>query len=421
MNAIAPSLATLRLLVSPTALPAEGGETLPAGFPEAESPGLAGQLALVQALARPQAVTLKLRGTELSWPAELESDLVLVELADTAEDSDKPVLDAAGPGSVIDWSAVATAFARRTSPEHFLGTAEEAGRILLDEVRTAARESAKYFHGEALPLVEVSRTPDGGMDLAFLGIWLADPDSAGTSSSTLPQGRWNQLAPGAPGALLILDEAEVEGHGLREVVLSFTMLAVVFSGPVNAGLLDILTPGPTPVSHESKAKTDGTPLEVKSQKLVQEAPKIYPSGLAGQAKEAPRKVVVDIKAQRAYLFVDGKLAFDTPVSTASKGRTTPRGTFTITEKIRSGKRSTIYKSLMPYWNRLDQSAIGMHTGQLPGYPASHGCIRLPDESARFIFDNAPRGTVVQVVDALAAVPQPWTPPAAAPALVASAP
>ena len=63
---------------------------------------------------------------------------------------------------------------------------------------------------------------------------------------------------------------------------------------------------------------------------------------------------------------------------------------------------------MPYWNRLDQSAIGMHTGQLPGYPASHGCIRLPDESARFIFDNAPKGTTVQVVDALAAAPQPTT-------------
>jgi hypothetical protein len=65
---------------------------------------------------------------------------------------------------------------------------------------------------------------------------------------------------------------------------------------------------------------------------------------------------------------------------------------------------------MPYWNRLDQSPIGMHTGHLPGYPASHGCIRLPDESARFVFENAPRGTTVQVVDALDFTPAP-TPPA----------
>ena len=84
----------------------------------------------------------------------------------------------------------------------------------------------------------------------------------------------------------------------------------------------------------------------------------------------------------------------------------PEARAVITEKIRTGKRSTIYKCAMPFWNRLGESAIGMHTGQLPGYPASHGCIRLPGESARFIFDNAPKGTTVQVVDALAAAPQP---------------
>ena len=78
---------------------------------------------------------------------------------------------------------------------------------------------------------------------------------------------------------------------------------------------------------------------------------------------------------------------------------------------------------MPYWNRLDQSAIGLHTGQLPGYPASHGCIRMPDESARFMFDNASRGTTVQIVDALAAapVPTPAAPAAPAPAVPTPAP
>jgi lipoprotein-anchoring transpeptidase ErfK/SrfK len=111
-------------------------------------------------------------------------------------------------------------------------------------------------------------------------------------------------------------------------------------------------------------------------------------------------VIVDISGQRAYVFIDNRLAFETPISSASRGRHTPRGTFTITEKIRSGKRSTIYKSLMPYWMRLDQSAIGMHTGQLPGYPASHGCMRMPDESAKFVFDLVPKGTIVQVVDSL---------------------
>lgn len=167
---------------------------------------------------------------------------------------------------------------------------------------------------------------------------------------------------------------------------------------------------PAAVKHERQAMRDGTPLAVKSQKLSQPAPRIYPSGLNAETKDATRSVVVDIKAQRAYLFVGGKLAFETPVSTGAKGRRTPRGIFTITEKMRQGKRSTLYHCAMPYWNRLDQSAIGMHTGHLPGYPASHGCIRLPGESARLLFDHMPKGTAVEVVDALPCPPVPGNPP-----------
>lgn len=420
MTAPASTNTLLRLLIAPSALPAEGDDTISTGVLQgATGPGISRSLSLFQQLARPSAAALQLKGTEMNWAGEPASDLSLIELKDTG-DGEGPGVEVTGAASQMDWAAVATAYARRTDPEHFIGSAEEAQRILLDEVRTAAREASKYFTGDALPLVEARRGADGTTELAFLGVWLADPGDAVQLSGALPSGRWAESAITDAGTLLVLDEeAEAEGHGLREVILSATMLAVVFSGPAQAGLFDGFKSGPTPVTHESKAKEDGTPLEVKSQKLVQEAPKIYPSGLVTENKSAPRKVVVDVKAQRAYLFVDGKLAFETPVSTGSKGHGTPRGSFTVTEKIRTGKRSTIYKCAMPYWNRLGESPIGMHTGQLPGYPASHGCIRLPDESARFIFDNMPKGTVVQVVDALAAKPMP-TPLVPGGSLVATA-
>ena len=173
-------------------------------------------------------------------------------------------------------------------------------------------------------------------------------------------------------------------------------------------VLTWLATPPAPVKHERQAVRDGTPLEVKSQKLSQPGPKVYPSGLTKETQDAGRRVVVDVKAQRAWLFVAGRLAFETPVSTGTKGRRTPCGTFTITEKMRQGKRSTLYKSPMPFWNRLDESAIGLHTGNLPGYPASHGCIRLPGESARFLFDHAPKGTRVEIVESLPAAPAPVT-------------
>jgi hypothetical protein len=60
--------------------------------------------------------------------------------------------------------------------------------------------------------------------------------------------------------------------------------------------------------------------------------------------------------------------------------------------------STIYKCPLPGWMRLGDTAVGMHQGDLPGYPASHGCIRMPLESALFIFDQVRVGTPVEVVD-----------------------
>lgn len=108
------------------------------------------------------------------------------------------------------------------------------------------------------------------------------------------------------------------------------------------------------------------------------------------------RVVIDIADQRGYLLVNGKIAVDTPVSTARPGKWTPRGSFNVTQRVRSGKVSTIYGVEMPYWMRLSGSVYGLHAGHLPGYPASAGCIRLPAESARVIYDNTTYGTRVNV-------------------------
>ncbi|MEM6279403.1 MAG: L,D-transpeptidase family protein, partial [Verrucomicrobiota bacterium] len=89
---------------------------------------------------------------------------------------------------------------------------------------------------------------------------------------------------------------------------------------------------------------------------------------------------------------------DTAVSTARTGKETPRGTFKITQRVAEGKTSTIYGCDLPYWQRLDGSAIGMHTGDLPGYPASAGCIRLPESIAPILFANTASGVTVEVVD-----------------------
>lgn len=123
--------------------------------------------------------------------------------------------------------------------------------------------------------------------------------------------------------------------------------------------------------------------------------KVNQSILARSTKTNTR-VVVDIARQTAFLLVDGSVAVETPVSTARSGKHTPRGNFRVTERVRSGKISTIYGVGMPYWMRLSGSVYGVHAGYLPGYPASAGCIRLPSDAARLIYDNTKYGTRVSI-------------------------
>ncbi len=144
------------------------------------------------------------------------------------------------------------------------------------------------------------------------------------------------------------------------------------------------------------ASANGTKLVVKTQKLVQDAPHIYP-GVLDDSKSDLR-MIISIATQRIYLIKDNQVAFDTPISSAVIGYLTPRGSFAIMEKIRAGKKSNIYQCPMPFWMRMGETEFGMHEGELPGYPASHGCIRMPQESAQFIFDHVNVGTMVEIVN-----------------------
>src|SRR5439155_24281224 len=87
--------------------------------------------------------------------------------------------------------------------------------------------------------------------------------------------------------------------------------------------------------------------------------------------------------------------YHTPCSTGRPGYSTTRGDFVITNKERN-HRSTIYHVDMPYFIRFSCLDFGMHAGYVPDHPASHGCIRLPEEAARKFFSELPVGTLVTV-------------------------
>src|SRR5579871_5281314 len=99
---------------------------------------------------------------------------------------------------------------------------------------------------------------------------------------------------------------------------------------------------------------------------------------------------------------NGILIGATTVSTGRPGHLTPTGVFTVLQKQKE-HRSTIYDGApMPHMERLTWGGIALHAGGLPGYPESHGCVHLPSEFAKLLFDISPAGmTVVIASDATA--------------------
>jgi hypothetical protein len=86
------------------------------------------------------------------------------------------------------------------------------------------------------------------------------------------------------------------------------------------------------------------------------------------------------------------------ISTGRPGHDTPPGVFTILQKQKM-HRSTLYDDApMPFMQRLTWDGIALHAGRLPGYPASHGCIRLPKAFAEALYGVTDHGGVVVVAD-----------------------
>lgn len=141
-------------------------------------------------------------------------------------------------------------------------------------------------------------------------------------------------------------------------------------------------------------------------------------GVAGK----PSIVIVQSK-QRAYFYKDGVEVGSFPVATGRAAFPTPNGKFKVQQKVKD-YRSSQYGDYvdatgkvvqadvdsrrdpvpsgahfagarMPYFMRLT-GGIGLHIGHVPGYPVSHGCIRLPKEIGKIVYDNTPLGTPVTI-------------------------
>ncbi|MHC2619786.1 lipoprotein-anchoring transpeptidase ErfK/SrfK [Bradyrhizobium huanghuaihaiense] len=98
---------------------------------------------------------------------------------------------------------------------------------------------------------------------------------------------------------------------------------------------------------------------------------------AGSKPQGPLVIVVSIDRQKVTVYDTNGVFAESPVSTGMKGHSTPMGVFSVIQKHKF-HHSNIYSGApMPYMQRITWSGVAMHAGVLPGYPASHGCIRMP--------------------------------------------
>jgi hypothetical protein len=122
------------------------------------------------------------------------------------------------------------------------------------------------------------------------------------------------------------------------------------------------------------------------------------------APEGPMLLVVSLATQRAVLYRNGVPIAITTVSTGRSGHRTPTGIFTVLERDADHYSSLYNSAPMPHMQRLTWGGVALHGGDLPGYPASHGCIRLPRAFARLLFGVTRLGMTVVITNE-AAVPR----------------
>src|SRR5262249_45075900 len=116
----------------------------------------------------------------------------------------------------------------------------------------------------------------------------------------------------------------------------------------------------------------------------------------------PIMAIVSLRSQRITVYDAEGWILRAPVSSGQKGRETPAGIFSVLQKDAEHYSNLYEDGYMPHMQRLTWSGIALHGGSLPGYPASHGCVRMPFAFAARLFDTTPLGMRVIVAPADAA-------------------
>jgi lipoprotein-anchoring transpeptidase ErfK/SrfK len=106
------------------------------------------------------------------------------------------------------------------------------------------------------------------------------------------------------------------------------------------------------------------------------------------------RIVIDLLTQLFYVYRGDQLVGVTTISSGKKGRETPLGFWAVMLKKKQGYSRKYDNAPMPFMQMYDEKGIAFHAGPNPGYPASHGCVRLPLKFAERLYGLTTLGTKV---------------------------
>jgi len=167
------------------------------------------------------------------------------------------------------------------------------------------------------------------------------------------------------------------------------MMKILTTVAISIGLLTASQAMEKPSFH-TKGTPTGKPIGTLKPGEYWWTPQLSPSG--------PVVVLVSVPEQTMHVYRNGVLIGRSTVSTGSKSHSTPGGVFSILEKKQTHRSKKYDNAPMPYMQRLTWTGIAMHSGALPGYPASHGCVRLPYDFSQLLFKATEKGGTVVVGD-----------------------
>jgi lipoprotein-anchoring transpeptidase ErfK/SrfK len=153
---------------------------------------------------------------------------------------------------------------------------------------------------------------------------------------------------------------------------------------------------PPPPRSEAKPQPKIDATKIEARKIEAKAAQKPEQKDFGPLPKGPLQIVVSIADQHVTLYSNGSRVAQGPVSTGVPGRPTPTGVFSIIQKDRFHHSNLYSNAPMPFMERITWSGVALHEGPLPGYPASHGCIRLSHDFAARLWVVARLGVRVIV-------------------------